>query len=224
VATCAWYTYASTIGLLGDVVWILLPLMGTVFVLGVKHLEEMQFLQMVKDEINDENLGDNTVEKEEKNASMTQGDIELMNAISETNQITTVYIAGPLSSKIPFVSYFRMFKALYYGAKLIERGYAVIVPHTSMFMTWFTKLDYQVWLDTDFELLLKCDVVFRLKGKSPGTDAECELAERHDIPVFTDFKEFNKEVPVKWWDFCVKFYPRRKELKDELESVRQTGQ
>ena len=94
---------------------------------------------------------------------------------------TRVYISGPLTTGMLTKNVRQAFDA---ATVLLERGYAVYVPHTNVLWEIVHPATYQTWLDHDFEWVVACDAVLRLPGASKGGDEEVELALRSKIPVY----------------------------------------
>lgn len=75
--------------------------------------------------------------------------------------------------------------------ELLNRGYAPFVPTLSHYMELRNPRPSHDWLKLDFEYLVLCDVLIRIKPmkdgveiKSPGADEEEALARKNSIPVF----------------------------------------
>lgn len=91
-----------------------------------------------------------------------------------------VYIAGPLTQGHQMNN---IREALAYYNVLIESGYAPICPHLAFFSQIMEDHDYEEWMDVDFALISKSDVLLRIPGDSPGADREVEFALERGIPV-----------------------------------------
>jgi hypothetical protein len=91
-----------------------------------------------------------------------------------------VYIAGPIS-KGPWDR--NIGTAIDMSNELLDRGFAVYLPHLNFFQALSRPREYDFWLKHDFAWIKTCDVLFRLPGESKGADMECAEALRHDIPV-----------------------------------------
>lgn len=70
------------------------------------------------------------------------------------------------------------------GTKLIEAGFAVIVPHLYHYLHIYNPQEYEKWMAMDFAIIKKCDGLIRLPGYSPGADREEAFAKEQGIPVF----------------------------------------
>jgi len=75
--------------------------------------------------------------------------------------------------------------------ELLNRGYAPFTPTLSHYMELRNPRPEHDWLKLDFEFLVLCDVLIRIKPlkdgvemKSNGADQEETLARANNIPVF----------------------------------------
>lgn len=93
-----------------------------------------------------------------------------------------VYIAGPYTLKPGPIENTK--QAIYAGDVAAGRGYAVFIPHLSLFWDMFLPHDYEFWMSQDLAILVKCDFLIRLEGESSGADREVELARKMGIQVF----------------------------------------
>lgn len=82
------------------------------------------------------------------------------------------YIAGPYSRDPEADTH----AALTVHAALLEAGIPSVCPHLSHFVHQHYPQDYERWMALDFALLDRCDVLIRLRGKSPGADREIDRA------------------------------------------------
>ena len=76
--------------------------------------------------------------------------------------------------------------------ELLDRGYAPFVPTLSHYLQLRNPRKEYDWLQLDFEYLVLCDILIRIKPIeneveviSPGADKEEALARKNNIPVFT---------------------------------------
>ena len=92
-----------------------------------------------------------------------------------------IYLAGAFSSEPEFNTH----KAIKIGAKLSDMGYAVFVPHLSYWWDKIDKRDYEWYMEYDFNILSRCDLLVRIPGESKGADREWNFARLNDIPAFT---------------------------------------
>lgn len=97
-----------------------------------------------------------------------------------------VYVAGPISKGDREAN---IKQAMDAGTKLLEAGYAPLIPHLTDFMepgsTHGTER-YEWWLETDLAWIETADAVLRLPGESVGADREVAHALKMGIPVFYD--------------------------------------
>lgn len=91
-----------------------------------------------------------------------------------------VYIAGPYSRPDPEVNVAR---SLDYANKVLGMGHIPFVPHLYHYWDQVDPKAYEVWTELDMRWLEKCDVLLRIPGDSPGSDAEVEHAESLGIKV-----------------------------------------
>lgn len=106
-----------------------------------------------------------------------------------------IYIAHPYSSD-PGANYL---KSLYVAVNILRLGGIPINPLESHVYNEIESHDYEFWMQNDFNIIKKCDAVYRVSGHSEGADREVLFADDNDIPVIkTDqallkfIEEFNK--------------------------------
>lgn len=104
-----------------------------------------------------------------------------------------IYVAGPYSSDPEGNTYM----ALVEGQRLLERGYAPMVPHLSHFWNEVIENPYSDWLDLDLAWVAVADAVYRIPGDSPGADREVELADKLGIPVYETLADLLLDVPAE---------------------------
>lgn len=104
-----------------------------------------------------------------------------------------IYVAGPYTHPDP-VSTTRV--AVDAFEVLVEGGFTPFVPHLTLLLDLIHPHPADFWYAYDLRLLLRCDVLLRLPGYSPGADREVEFAQAHGIPVFFG----TAEEFVKGWD------------------------
>lgn len=97
------------------------------------------------------------------------------------NEKPLIYIAGPITIGDQTQNVRR---ALSIAEILIEKGFIPIVPHLALFWHYTHPHDHEWWLDYDKHILLRCDALLRLSGRSLGADWEVSFALKNDIPVF----------------------------------------
>jgi len=92
-----------------------------------------------------------------------------------------VFISGPLTAGLCSEN---VRKANEVAMLLREAGYVPFIPH----LFWFTELMFprneSFWLEWEYDMLSRCDLVYRIDGESPGADSELDLAEELKIPVY----------------------------------------
>ena len=94
-----------------------------------------------------------------------------------------VYISGPLTVGDTYTNLARAIQAAEVVWKL---GYAPYVPHLNHFWDQIVPHSYEDWLALDKEWILGCDMLYRLKGESPGAAVEEEFARAFGIPVIKE--------------------------------------
>lgn len=107
-----------------------------------------------------------------------------------------VYTAGPISKGNP-LKHFR--EAIHVAETLIEKGYALYVPQLSIFWDMLIPHAHDWWIEYDYPILARCDVLLRLPGESVGADMEVKFCQDHNIPVvysINELDEFRKEWEV----------------------------
>jgi hypothetical protein len=115
-------------------------------------------------------------------------------------KVVTVYVAGKLNDlACDYVkNIHRMIKT---ARELRKNGFAVYVPCND-FLEGLVDGDfnYLEYFDNSQPWLLKSDVVFLTPEweKSEGTKREIEIANKNNIPVFSDIKEL-----LKWRDSLI---------------------
>ncbi len=92
-----------------------------------------------------------------------------------------LYVAGPFTKGNPIHNTIR---AVEIADKLIERGYACIIPHMSLYhQAMSPKRTGFFWYGYDLEFMYRCDAVYRMKGKSWGADLEVRKALERGMEV-----------------------------------------
>lgn len=107
-----------------------------------------------------------------------------------------VYVAGKYTGKTPEETLENARRALEWGNKVWEMGFAPVVPHLSHWWDEHTPRSYEEWMTLDFHLLSRCDVLFRFPGRSLGADREIQFAYRNNIPVVFTLGDLER---VKQW-------------------------
>lgn len=107
-----------------------------------------------------------------------------------------VYIAGPYSAKTPEAVMDNVNNAIWVGEDVASiPGCIPFIPH--LFHWWDGLVGgkpYDFWMNIDKEYLLRCDVVLRMPGISPGADSEAMLAIENEIPVVQSIDELRQHV------------------------------
>lgn len=104
-----------------------------------------------------------------------------------------VYVSGPLTTG-QLTKNVR--DAAEYASALLDRGYAVYLPHTNVIWEIVRPATYEAWMQHDLLWVARCDVVFRFPGKSPGADREVVHATKLGIPVFFTLENLYTAWPV----------------------------
>ncbi len=99
-----------------------------------------------------------------------------------------VYICGPLETGDNRIAK-NINIAIGYADKVLEAGHVPFIPHLTYFWDIMSPKDRKVWLDYDNQILLRCDVVLRIPGKSIGAAGEVILAINKGISVVYSIKE-----------------------------------
>ncbi len=98
-----------------------------------------------------------------------------------------VYVAGPYTLGDVAVN---VRNAIMAGVQLLDAGHQPFIPHLYHFVHMHQPFLYEVWTACDNAFLPDCDALIRLAGESSGSDAEVELAERLNIPVYPSVLHF----------------------------------
>jgi hypothetical protein len=98
-----------------------------------------------------------------------------------------VYISGPLSGD----EITNTRRAIEVGEKFAAQDYAVYIPHLNVLWSFLYphRNGYGFWLPQDFEILRRCDLLYRMTGESVGADEEVKDAKAHNIPVVFETDE-----------------------------------
>lgn len=103
-----------------------------------------------------------------------------------------VYVASPYTHGDQYVNVQRQIE---FGNCLLDRGLVPVSPLLNSVSYHAQKQrEYDLWMDIDYNWILKCDALFRLEGESKGADLEVVFAKKMNIPVFTD-----KELLMMWY-------------------------
>jgi nucleoside 2-deoxyribosyltransferase len=80
-----------------------------------------------------------------------------------------IYVAGPLSTG-DTLGHIR--EAVRTGALLRGMGAVPLIPHLSALAHLIRPEEYETWMADDFELIARCDALFRMAGGSHGAERE----------------------------------------------------
>jgi hypothetical protein len=108
-----------------------------------------------------------------------------------------VYIAGPYSAATISEVSRNVSKAVAMAEQIVKIPDCIpFVPH--LFHWWEDEYphEYEFWLNLDLRFLAKCDILFRLEGKSKGANAEVEFAEASNIPCVYSIEELEELVCI----------------------------
>lgn len=107
-----------------------------------------------------------------------------------------IYIAGPYTHPDPVENTHDTIKV---ADRLVDSGLVTpVVPHVSLLWHLITPRPAEFWYEYDYALLVKCDAVLRLSGKSSGADKEVELARELQIPIFLTEREVLRFAETRW--------------------------
>lgn len=128
-----------------------------------------------------------------------------------------VYIASPYTIGDTAIN---VKKQLDCFTLLSDMGYYPYAPLLTHFIHMANPRPYDTWMNHDFVWIKECDALLRLRGESSGADAEVDIADRYDIPVFRDIEElylwakrtgwnYDKQITLDW---CVNEYRKINQL------------
>ena len=102
----------------------------------------------------------------------------------DKGQKPILYIAGPYSGGDVVMN---VRTAIQMADVARRRGWLPFCPH--LFHLWHIVEPHQwaYWTEMDMEWLELADALYRIRGESPGADAEVERAKERGIPVYTEF-------------------------------------
>lgn len=94
-----------------------------------------------------------------------------------------VYVAGPITK--PEV-YGNVNAAVAEMRQLLADGYVVpFMPQLSVLAAMIAPdISYEDWLAYDFDVIRRCQAVYRLHGESAGADREVHFADSIGVPTF----------------------------------------
>jgi nucleoside 2-deoxyribosyltransferase len=98
--------------------------------------------------------------------------------------VKLIYIAGPYTAPTPEGVAANIERARKAACRCIERGWAVICPHTNS--AGMDKYGHEYWYAADLEMLGRCDAMYVLLNyeRSRGTLAEIRFARENGIMIF----------------------------------------
>ena len=103
--------------------------------------------------------------------------------------MTLVYIASPYTIGSKSDNVYRQIRC---ASALIDLGYCPIAPLLSHYIDNLYPKNYETWMQLDFELISRCDILLRLSGQSAGADREVNYAEALKIPVVYSIEELQE--------------------------------
>lgn len=97
-----------------------------------------------------------------------------------------IYVSGPITigSQAQHVH-----NAVKIADAILAMGYDVILPHLDHLWCMISPKPWEVWMKNDLAVLLRCDALFRIPGKSKGADLEEATARRYNMPVYYKLSE-----------------------------------
>jgi hypothetical protein len=96
-----------------------------------------------------------------------------------------IYIAGPITMGAYCVNVRNGVDA---HKKIIDMGGVPFTPMLDMiYALVYPETTWEQFLEYDFQVIMRCDAMFRLPGTSKGADQEEKFAKEHGIPFFTDW-------------------------------------
>ena len=91
-----------------------------------------------------------------------------------------IYIAHPYSSD-PRGNYT---KSLAVAVQILQIGGVPINPLESHIYNELDPHPYEFWMENDFQIIKRCDCLYRVHGKSKGADREVIRVRDCGVPVF----------------------------------------
>lgn len=97
-----------------------------------------------------------------------------------------VYIAGPITAKTPWQRQQNIRDAEAAMIRLLKQGYAVICPHKNTAsldgaINRNHKVEHSFWINTDLEMLRRCDAVYALKTWESSRGARAEIQKAKEL-------------------------------------------
>lgn len=106
-----------------------------------------------------------------------------------------VYIAGPMTNGgivTGFARAMNMIRGLEVASIIRSLGYVPFCPHLGNEWDLLDPRDFTDWLSYGKAWVERCDVVFRMLGKSRGADEETAHARALGIPVVDSYGELER--------------------------------
>lgn len=92
-----------------------------------------------------------------------------------------VYVSGPITKGDQFQN---MRRAIDASNALMDAGMVPICPHLSAIHHVVYERPWQDWMEQDYALIARCDLLVRIPGESVGGDLEVAFAIERGIPVY----------------------------------------
>jgi len=118
------------------------------------------------------------------------------------NKPLLIYVAGPLSGQDGSIGKLsNVVRAVEMGEQIYHKGHFTYIPHLTVFQHKIIrrlypdyKPTYDRWLKHDFEILSRCDALFRIDGDSKGADKEVVEAIRLNKPVYYSLDDIPSSI------------------------------
>jgi len=105
--------------------------------------------------------------------------------------MVVVYIASPYAKGDQATNVKRQIDTAHI---LMDKGFCPIAPLLSHFLQMARPRGEEEWMQIDFEIVRRVDVLLRLPGDSSGADREVALAKELGIPVVGSIGELLDKV------------------------------
>jgi len=102
-----------------------------------------------------------------------------------------IYVAGPYTQGDPAIN---TRNAILIGEEIVRMGHIPFIPHLTHFWHMIFPHEYQYWMEMDEKWLIRCDVLFRMPGNSPGADLEVKIAKERGMPVYYSLEELQSSL------------------------------
>lgn len=103
--------------------------------------------------------------------------------------IRFVYISGPITKGGPVKN---TRKAIDIAEECLKMGLIPYVPHLNLLWEICYPKKDSMYLKMDLHWVEKMDVIYRIRGYSKGSDMECALAKKLNIPIVYSIKQLQK--------------------------------